>query len=84
METIKCTDPVYGNIELEHIKTFETIEDNLTNVEKLYKMPSGDYIVFFEMIPANLPNAAYSREFHVKKQWVDAITEKNSIDTGTN
>jgi hypothetical protein len=77
MKKMKYNDPVFGDVELEHIETFKRIEDDLTIVQKLYEMPSGDFIVFHEMIPANLPNAAFQKEFHIKKEWVDAINIKN-------
>lgn len=81
---IKYKDTVYGSVELEHIETFKTIKDDLTIVQKLYEMPSGDFIVFHEMIPANLPNSAFQKEFHIKKEWIDVINKKILKDKGTN
>ena len=72
---MKYKDPIYGEIELKLIEKFEIPDVGATRTQELYEMPSGDYIVFSEVTPNNLPNHPYKQQFFIRKEWVESINK---------
>ena len=84
MEKIPYNDPVFGVVELTHIKTLEFKTADTTKKQKICEFPSGDFIVLTETSNPNLPNSTYYNEHFISKEWIDVINNKNILkDNGT-
>lgn len=75
----KYFDPVHGEVELTLVEKYEKELQGAIRKERLYKMPSGDYIVFSELIMSGLPNSDFKQEFYIKKEWADTIVKQNKL-----
>lgn len=69
-------DPIYGIIELQLIDVLTSKVDEIITTEEIYKMPSGDYIVFLKRKHDTLGNINFSQEFFVKGNWVKSILKE--------
>lgn len=78
METKKYYDPVWGDVVLKLIETITVDIELGQKIENIYEAPSGDYIIFTEIVAENLPNSNFFKESYIKKEWLDIINRSKA------
>lgn len=73
---MKYKDPVYGEVELELIDQQESSLEEGKKLERIYRYPSGDYVIFSTIIQP--PFEPFEQTFYIKSSWVKSIISREN------